>query len=115
MGSKAGLAGVAVAVWAVAGTVQASDVVSADGGVRVSSLSSDGSAQVEVRSAADGWSCRGVYAAPGQNGATVRFPLACTDDVTGDAMMSVDRETGRAALIFKREDGDRGSAAFLME
>lgn len=112
---KAKLAGVAVALCAVAGAVQASEVMSGDGGVRIAALAADGSAVVEVRSAADGWACRGNYAAPAENGATVRFPLACNDDVTGDAMMSVDRETGEAALIFKREDGDRGSAAFRME
>lgn len=109
------LAGMAVALLAGAAAAQASDVASADGGVRVAKLAADGSAVVEVSSAADGWSCRGTYAAPSESGATVRFPLACNDDVTGDAMMSVDRETGRAALIFKREDGDRGSAAFRME
>ena len=115
MDRLAKMAVVALALCVGAGAAFASDVMSADGGVRVAQKGADGSALIEVKSAADGWSCMGRYAAPAENGATVRFALKCDDAVTGDAMMSVDRETGRAALIFKREDGDRGSAAFRMD
>jgi len=114
MDMKALLLGAAVAAAAVGGAVQASEVRSGDGGVRVARMLGDGSAVIEVRSA-QGWACEGTYAAPAKDGATVRFAMACNDDKTADAMMSVDRQSGRAALIFQREDGDQGSAAFRME
>ena len=107
-------AAMAVAVFGLAGASVATEVRSDDGGVRVARMLENGSAVIEVRSA-DGWACEGTYAAPAQNKATVAFPLACNDRMSAEAMMSVDRQTGRAALIFKRKDGDRGSAAFRME
>ena len=70
--------------------------------------------QVEVRvSSAFGWRCEGIFAHPEQRGDAVRFPLACSDDVEGKALMSI--EGKRAALIFSREDGSKGSAAFRLE
>lgn len=70
--------------------------------------------QVEVRvSSAFGWRCEGVFAHPERRGDAVRFPLSCSDDVEGKALMSI--EGKRAALIFSREDGSKGSAAFRLE
>ncbi|NGQ89920.1 hypothetical protein G5V65_03350 [Rhodobacter sp. HX-7-19] len=87
------------------GAALAGDAVSAR------AVSSD---QVEVRvSSAFGWHCEGLFAHPAQRGDAVRFPLACSDDVKGKALMSI--EGKRAALIFSRADGSKGSAAFRLE
>lgn len=97
-----------------AGMAQASDVRGVDGAVRVAERAPDGSARIEVMSA-EGWTCAGRYAAPRESGEMVRFDLNCDDAVEAKAIMSVDPATGRAALVFDRDDGHRGSATFGME
>ncbi len=113
MDRGARVAAICLALVAGAGAGQASDVTSEDGAVRVARMGSDGSAVIHV-SSRDGWSCEGSYAAPRKSGSMVRFPLQCSDAVKGEAIMSVDGETGRAAMVFDRDDGYRGSATFAM-
>lgn len=67
---------------------------------------------VEVNSL-HGWTCSGQYDPPARRGAAVDFPLTCSDEVEGKALMSI--EDGRAALLFQRKDGSKGSAAFAVE
>lgn len=113
MDRGARVAAICLVLVAGAGAVQASDVTSEDGAVRVARMGPDGSALIHV-SSKDGWTCEVSYAAPGRDGSMVRFPLVCTDAVEGEAIMSVDGATGRAALVFDRDDGYRGSATFAM-
>lgn len=85
----------------------AGEVVSPQGLISAVPIAAD-TVAVRVKSV-HGWSCEGLYAAPDQPGAPVKFPLACSDDVKGKALMSI--EGGRAALLFQREDGSKGTAA----
>jgi len=101
-----------VLVTGCAGMAGATEVSSPSGMVRVHPAG-EGRAVVTVTSRQMGWACRGEWAAPARNGDAVRFPLECSDAVAGKALMSV--EDGRGALMFQRDDGANGSAAFVME
>ncbi len=69
---------------------------------------------VEVRvQSVHGWHCVGLFAKPAQEGEAVQFPLTCSDKVEARALMSV--EDGRAALVFRRKDGNKGSAALTLD
>lgn len=70
-----------------------------------------GSADVQVTSAR-GWQCRGQFLPEAAKGAATRFPLDCSDDVKATALMQVNPEDGRAALLFSRKDGSSGKAVF---
>lgn len=94
-----------------AGIAGAVEVASPSGVVRVHP-EGEGRAVVTVTSRL-GWACRGDWVAPAQDGDAVRFPLDCSDAVKGKAMMSV--ADGRGALMFLRDDGANGSAAFAMD
>ena len=70
-----------------------------------------GSANVQVTSAR-GWHCQGQFLPDAAQGAPSRFPLECSDDVKATALMQVNPEDGRAALLFSRKDGSSGQAVF---
>jgi hypothetical protein len=72
-----------------------------------------GSADVQVTSAR-GWQCRGQFLPEAAKGAAMRFPLDCSDDVTATALMQVNPEDGRAAMLFSRKDGSSGQAVFAI-
>lgn len=97
----------AVMAAAVSAQAGAGEVVSAQGLISAVPVAADRVA-VRVKSV-HGWSCEGLYGAPDRPGAPVKFPLDCSDDVKGKALMSI--EGGRAALLFQREDGSKGTAA----
>lgn len=89
---------------------QAGEVMSRYGTVTAVPMAA-GTVVVRVKSV-HGWSCEGLYARPDQPDAAVNFPLSCSDDVEGKALMSI--ENGRAALMFQRKDGSKGSAAITV-
>ena len=106
-------AGIGLVLALVAGAATAGEVMSPDyGAVTYRPAPSGAGTLIEVKSL-HGWSCSGVYAPPARAGEAVDFPLDCSDDVKGKALMSV--EDGRAAILFQRKDGSKGSAAFRME
>jgi hypothetical protein len=72
-----------------------------------------GSANVQVTSAR-GWQCQGQFLPDAATGTPTRFPLECSDDVKATALMQVNPEDGRAALLFSRKDGSSGQAVFDM-
>jgi hypothetical protein len=100
----------ALIVAAFSAQAGAGEVVSAQGLVSAIPVAADMVA-VRVKSV-HGWSCEGLYDEPERPGAAVKFPLDCSDDVKGKALMSI--EGGRAALLFQREDGSKGTAAVTL-
>lgn len=100
------------AMGAGAGPVGAVELVSRWGVVAMVPAASGAGLAVRVESV-HGWVCEGHYAHPARDGAAVGFPLTCSDEVDGEALMSV--EQGVAVMAFNRDDGTRGSAKLKVE
>lgn len=94
------------------GPAAAGEMMSRWGAIKMEPVASGAGVQVRLESVY-GWVCEGVYAHPAKAGAAVDFPLTCSDDVEGKALMSV--EDGLAVMAFNREDGTRGSAKMRLE
>ncbi|MBD1203675.1 MAG: hypothetical protein H9533_06015 [Rhodobacteraceae bacterium] len=94
------------------GPAGAAELVSRWGVVAMEPAASGAGLSVRVESV-HGWVCEGHYAHPARDGAAVGFPLTCSDDVEGEALMSV--EEGVAVMAFNRDDGTHGSAKLRVE
>jgi hypothetical protein len=94
------------------GPAGAAELVSRWGVVAMEPAASGAGLSVRVESV-HGWVCEGHYAHPARDGAAVGFPLTCSDDVEGEALMSV--EEGVAVMAFNRNDGTHGSAKLRLE
>lgn len=112
MGFK-GLWGMACLFVGCAGMAGAGEIVAQNYGTVTHRPAPSGNGTVIEVTSAHGWACTGLYAAPSRAGDAVGFPLTCSDEVDGKALMSV--EDGRAAILFQRKDGSKGSAAFPMD
>ena len=97
---------------ALAGPVGAGELVSRWGVIAMVPDGTGAGLAVRVESV-HGWVCEGRYAHPARAGAAVGFPLTCSDEVEGEALMSV--EEGVAVMAFNRDDGARGSAKLRVE
>lgn len=100
------------AIGAGVGPAVAAELVSRWGVVAMVPAASGAGLAVRVESV-HGWVCEGHYAHPARDGAAVGFPLTCSDEVDGEALMSV--EQGVAVMAFNRDDGTRGSAKLKVE
>lgn len=97
---------------AMAAPVMAGEVVSRWGVIAMVPDGTGAGLAVRVESV-HGWVCEGRYAHPSRAGAAVGFPLTCSDEVEGEALMSV--EAGIAVMAFNRDDGARGSAKLQLQ
>ncbi|WGV17666.1 hypothetical protein [Fuscovulum ytuae] len=99
-------------IFVAAGAAGAAELESRWGVVAMEPAASGAGVAVRLESVF-GWVCEGVYDHPAREGAAVRVPLTCSDEVETKALMSV--EDGIAVMAFNRTDGTRGSAKLRLD